>query len=57
MSRSTPQEPKPLLQGLPPILRKIIQITMPSYSKGSRGLSVQLRGVGIFTDVPISPSL
>ena len=30
---------------------------MPSYSKGSRGLSVQLRVVGIFTDATISPSL
>jgi hypothetical protein len=29
---------------------------MPSYSKGSRGLSVQLRVVGIFTDATISPS-
>ncbi len=34
----------------------LIQIPMPSYSKGSRGLSVQLRVVGIFTDATISPS-
>jgi hypothetical protein len=30
---------------------------MPSYSKGARGLSVQLRVIGIFTDSSISPSL
>jgi hypothetical protein len=29
---------------------------MPSYSKGARGLSVQLRVIGIFTDGSISPS-
>jgi hypothetical protein len=29
---------------------------MSSYSKGSRGLSVLLRVVGICTDTPISPS-
>ena len=30
---------------------------MPSCSKGSQGLSVQLRVIGIFTDTTISPSL
>jgi hypothetical protein len=30
---------------------------MPSYSKGSRGLSVLPRVIGIFTDTTISPSL
>ena len=30
--------------------------TMRSYSKGSRGLSVPLRVIGIFTDTTISPS-
>ena len=29
---------------------------MLSYSKGSRGLSVPLRVIGIFTDTSISPS-
>ena len=29
---------------------------MPSYSKGSRGLSVLLRVIGIFTDVTVSLS-
>ena len=32
------------------------QVTMSSYSKGSRGLSVQLRVTGIFTGATISPS-
>ena len=31
--------------------------SVPGYSKGSRGLSVQLRVVGIFTDATISLSL
>jgi len=30
---------------------------MQSYSKGSRGLFVPLRVIGIFTDTTISPSL
>ena len=30
---------------------------MPCCSKGARGLSVQLRVIGIFTDSSISPSL
>ncbi len=30
---------------------------MPRYSKGSWGLSVQVRVIGIFTDTAISPSL
>ncbi len=29
---------------------------MQSYSKGSRGLSVPMRVIGIFTDASISPS-
>ena len=41
-------------------LRPILHITFPrtilSYSKGSRGLSVPLRVIGIFTDTTISPS-
>jgi hypothetical protein len=31
--------------------------SVPSYSKGARGLSVLLRVIGIFTDNPISLSL
>jgi hypothetical protein len=41
-------------------LRPILHITCPgtmlSYSKGSRGLSVPSRVIGIFTDTTISPS-
>ena len=46
----------------PPVhsLRTILHITYPvpmlSCSKGSRGLSVPLRVIGIFTDTTISPS-
>ena len=43
-------------QRLPPILHKLHQNPMPSYSKGSRGLSVLRRVIGIFTDTTISPS-
>ena len=41
---------------LPPILHILYQITIPSYSKGSRGLSVRSRVGGIFTATSISPS-
>ena len=41
---------------LPPILHKLFQNPMPSYSKGARGLSVLLRVHGIFTANTISPS-
>ena len=34
----------------------IAQATMPSYSKGARGLSVLLRVTGIFTGVTVSLS-
>ena len=43
-------------QSLPPILHKLIQSSLSSYSKGSRGLSVLLRVAGIFTGSPISLS-
>ena len=43
-------------QSLPPILHINYPTTMRSYSKGSRGLSVPLRVIGIFTDTTISPS-
>jgi len=45
------------LQSLPPILHGYIQKSMPSYSKGARGLSVLLRVIGIFTDTTNSLSL
>ena len=41
---------------LRPILHIDCPITVQSCSKGSRGLSVPLRVIGIFTDTTISPS-
>ncbi len=38
-----------MLPSVPPILRKRTRSSVPSYSKGSRGLSVLLRVKGIFT--------
>src|SRR3954451_4089628 len=43
------------LQSLPPILDNAHQTSTSSCSKGSRGLSVQPRVIGIFTDTTISP--
>ena len=57
ISRVTPQQPKPLVQSLPPILSEIPQTPISSCSKGSRGLSVFPRVLGIFTETLISPSL
>ena len=57
ISRVTPQQPKSLVQSLPPILSEISQTPISSCSKGSRGLSVFLRVLGIFTETLISPSL
>ena len=45
------------LHSLPPILHIMYQISLPSYSKGSRGLSVPLRLSGIFTAAAISLSI
>ena len=45
------------VQCLPPILHITIQKPMPNCSKGSQGLSVLLRVIGIFTDTVISLSL
>ena len=45
-----------MLQRLPPILHIYGQISMPSCSKGSRGLSVLPRVDGIFTAIAISLS-
>src|SRR6476660_1198585 len=44
------------LHGLPPILDEMSQTPISSCSKGSRGLSVFLRVLGIFTDTTVSPS-
>ncbi len=43
-------------QRLPPILHINYPNSMLSYSKGSRGLFVPLRVIGIFTDTTISLS-
>lgn len=45
----TPRKLAPSLQSLPPILHGSVQKSMPSCSKGARGLSVQSRVAGIFT--------
>ena len=45
------------LPSLPPILHILPPNPMQSYSKGSRGLSVPLRVLGIITETSISPSL
>jgi len=56
ISRMAPHRPEPMLQSLPPILRRIHSWPIPAYSKGPRGLSVLLRVRGIFTASSISPS-
>ena len=57
ISRMAPLELASQLQRLPPILHIAIQRSMSSYSKGARGLSVQLRETGIFTGTTNSLSL
>ena len=56
ISRMTPPKLAPRLQSLPPILHKPTRNSMPSYSKGPRGLSVLPRVLGIFTESSISLS-
>jgi hypothetical protein len=56
ISRMAPRQPKPPVHSLPPILSEIPQTPISSCSKGSRGLSVQPRVLGIFTETLISPS-
>ena len=46
----------PRLQSLPPILHMTCEDSIPRYSKGARGLSVQSRVSGIFTAATVSPS-
>ena len=56
ISRTTRPRLAPRLQRLPPILHKSDRDPLSSYSKGSRGLSVWSRVIGICTDIPISLS-
>ena len=56
ISRTTPCNLATTFQRLPPILHMIVQVSLPNYSKGPRGLSVLLRVNGIFTATAISPS-
>ena len=46
----------PQLHSLPPMLYILVQMAMPGYSKGARGLSVPMRESGIFTAATVSPS-
>ena len=59
ISRLTRPRLAPRLQRLPPILHRHARRPLPSYSKGSRGLSVLLRVDGIFTasSISLSPRL
>ena len=57
ISTTTPLRLASQLQSLPPILHISIQKSMSSYSKGARGLSVQLREASIFTCTTNSLSL
>ena len=56
ISTATPPTLACLLQSLRPILHINYPNSMLSYSKGSRGLFVPSRVIGIFTDTTISPS-
>ena len=57
ISTTTPLKLASKHQSLPPILHILIQISMQNYSKGARGLSVQLQVRGIFTPTTNSLSL
>ena len=56
ISTSTPRWLAPPTRSLRTILHITHPVPMLSCSKGSRGLSVPLRVIGIFTDTTISPS-
>src|SRR5438045_4858884 len=56
ISRLAPPGPRSWLQSLPPILSEMPQTPISGCSKGSRGLSVWPRVLGIFTETAISPS-
>src|SRR4029079_19145788 len=53
--RLAPRELTPPLHSLPPILDNVPRTPTSSCSKGSRGLSVQPRVLGIFTETTVSP--
>ena len=56
ISKLAPHRPQPMLQSLPPILSEMERTPIPGCSKGSRGLSVLPRVLGIFTENSISLS-
>ena len=56
ISTLAPRELALPLQSLPPILHMTCEDSIPRYSKGARGLSVQSRVSGIFTAATVSPS-
>ena len=56
ISRLAPSKLASRYHSLPPILHRLNRIPLPSCSKGSRGLSVLLRVLGIFTENSISLS-
>ena len=56
ISTTAPRELAPPARGLLTILHIAHPVTALSCSKGSRGLFVPLRVIGIFTDTTISPS-
>ena len=56
ISTMTPPMLAHRLRSLPPILHRSTRIPLSSYSKGSRGLSVLPRVLGIFTENSISLS-
>ena len=56
ISRTTPPRLASQIQRLPPILHMLSRTSLPSCSKGSRGLSVLPRVLGIFTENSISLS-
>ena len=57
ISRMAPPRLASRLHSLPPILHRLTRIPLPSCSKGSRGLSVLSRVLGIITENSISLSL
>jgi hypothetical protein len=56
ISRMTPPRLASRVLSLPPILHRLTRIPLPSCSKGSRGLSVLSRVLGIITENSISLS-
>ena len=56
ISRLPPRRPQSASPRLPPILSEMHRTPIPGCSKGSRGLSVLPRVLGIFTETAISPS-